>query len=116
MTKSTNALSARNRSVRWFGIVTMFTLVGAGWTGIACAADPKHGGEIYGQQCINCHGPRGQPTMPGTPDFSRGERLMQSDIDLIKTISRGKGMMPAYQGILTERDIFDVIAYLRTLR
>lgn len=54
--------------------------------------------------------------MPGVPDFSRRERLMQSDLDLIKAISRGKGMMPAYQGLLSENDILDVISHLRNLR
>lgn len=116
MNKSTNTLCARVRAVAAAGAATVLTLVGAGWMGSAHAADPKNGGEIYGRQCINCHGQRGKPTMPGVPDFSRGERLMQSDIDLIKVISRGKGMMPAYQGLLTEKDIFDVVAYLRTLR
>lgn len=86
------------------------------WAAGAQAADPKHGREIYMKQCVNCHGDRGKPNMPGVPDFSRGERLMQSDLDLIKTISRGKGMMPAFQGILTEKDITDVIVHLRTLR
>lgn len=90
--------------------------VSALWMSGAQAADPKHGREIYNKQCVNCHGENGRPNMPGVPDFSRGERLMQSDIDLIKTLNRGKGMMPAFQGILTEKDILDVIAYLRTLR
>jgi len=92
------------------------TMLALGWAGGALAADPKHGGEIYNKQCVNCHGERGRPNMPGVPNFARGERLMQSDIDLIKSIGRGKGMMPSYQGLLSERDITDVIAYLRTLR
>ena len=96
--------------------VLVATVLALGWTGGALAADPKHGGEIYNKQCVNCHGERGRPNMPGVPDFARGERLMQSDIDLIKSIGRGKGMMPSYQGLLSEKDITDVIAYLRTLR
>ena len=114
MNESLKAPRPRKQSGRAAAVV--LAMLGAGWTGAALAADPKHGGEIYGEQCINCHGQRGKPNMPGVPDFSRGERLMQSDIDLIKTISRGKGMMPAYQGLLSEKDIFDVVAYLRTLR
>ena len=86
------------------------------WAAGAQAADPKNGRTIYNQHCVNCHGERGVPNMPGVPDFSRGERLMQTDLDLIKTISRGKSMMPAYQGLLSENDILDVIAHLRTLR
>lgn len=86
------------------------------FVGTAQAADTKRGGEVYNQHCVNCHGQRGVPMMPGVPDFSRGQRLMQSDLDLIKAISRGRGMMPSYQGLLSESDILNVIAYLRTLR
>ena len=87
-----------------------------GGIGTAHAADPINGAKIYSTHCVNCHGARGVPNMPGLPDFSRAERLLQSDIALLKSIGKGKGMMPSYQGLLPERDILDVIAYLRTLR
>src|SRR3569833_713610 len=112
--ESLKAPCPRKQSGRAAAVV--LAMFGAGWTGAALAAGPKHGGENNGEQCINCHGQRGKPNMPGFPYFSRGERLMQSDNDQNKTISRGKGMMPAYQGLLSEKDIFDVVAYLRTLR
>jgi mono/diheme cytochrome c family protein len=54
--------------------------------------------------------------MPGVPDFSRGERMMQSDLSLLAVIRKGKGAMPAYQGMLSDDDILNVIAHLRTLR
>jgi len=87
-----------------------------GLAGAAQAADPRNGAKIYGERCADCHGNRGVPTMPGVPDFSRNQRLMQSDLTLVKSISIGKGMMPAFQGVLSEQDILDVIAYLRTLQ
>jgi cytochrome c6 len=86
------------------------------WAGSAHAANPRKGATVYGQYCADCHGNRGVPNMPGIPDFSRNQRLMQSDLALVKSISIGKGMMPAFQGRLTENDILDVIAYLRTLQ
>lgn len=91
-----------------------FALLGG--VGAAHAADPINGAKIYSTHCVNCHGARGVPSMPGAPDFSRAERLLQSDIALLKSIGKGKGVMPSYQGLLPERDILDVIAYLRTLR
>jgi mono/diheme cytochrome c family protein len=87
-----------------------------GAAGAAQAANPRNGAKVYGERCADCHGNRGVPTMPGVPDFSRNERLMQSDLTLVKSISIGKGMMPAFQGVLSEQDILDVIAYLRTLQ
>jgi cytochrome c6 len=87
-----------------------------GFAGLAQAADSLKGAKIYNERCADCHGSGGVPTMPGVPDFSRNQRLMQNDLVLVKSISIGKGMMPAFQGLLTEQEIFDVIAYLRTLQ
>jgi mono/diheme cytochrome c family protein len=41
---------------------------------------------------------------------------MQPDAVLAASIRRGRFAMPAYAGVLGDREIFDVIAYLRTLR
>ena len=80
------------------------------------AADVIRGGEIYRANCANCHGPNGRPVLPTAPDFSRQERLLQPDPMLLQSVRNGRGAMPAFQGILRDREILDVIAYLRTLR
>jgi cytochrome c6 len=80
------------------------------------AADVIRGRELYGQQCAFCHGATGMAVMPGTPDFARGDRLMQPDLLLLNQIRAGRGTMPGFQGILPDRDILSVIAYLRTFR
>ncbi len=80
------------------------------------AADSIKGDRIYQQHCSNCHGTRGVSNIPGVADFSRGEGLVKSDIDLLKLLQKGKGMMPAYQGRLSDQEMLDVIAYMRTLR
>ena len=97
-------------------IVLVSSLILLAMAGNAQAADPSKGAGIYRQYCTDCHGSRGVPNMPGVPDFSRNQNLMQSDLVLVKSISIGKGMMPAFQGRLSEAEIFDVIAYLRTLQ
>jgi cytochrome c6 len=84
--------------------------------GEACAADVFRGGELYRRHCAQCHGDDGRPVMPTAPDFSRRERLLQPDPTLLQTLRAGKGAMPAYQGLLRDRDLLDVIAYLRTLQ
>jgi len=95
------------------------------WTLLLCcclaalpvgAADPQQGGKLYAKNCKNCHGASGIAQMPGLPDFSRGQGLLSSDNDLLQFIRNGRGMMPAYRGLLSDRDILDVIAYVRTLR
>ena len=82
----------------------------------APAADIIKGGQAYAVHCASCHGPRGVSVMPGAPNFARGERLMQADFGLLAAIRNGRNAMPAYVGILSDREILDVIAYLRTLR
>ena len=80
------------------------------------AADAMKGGRIYRTYCASCHGATGIATLPNAPSFARGERIMQPDPVLLGTIRTGRGAMPAFFGILSDRDTLDVIAYLRTLR
>ncbi|MBI5275339.1 MAG: cytochrome c [Burkholderiales bacterium] len=81
----------------------------------ALGADIQRGATLYGTYCKSCHGANGQPVMPLAPNFRRMERLMQPDMQLMASIRAGKGAMPAFFGVLREREILDVIAYLRTL-
>lgn len=75
-----------------------------------------NGQRIYQSHCAGCHGVNGMPVMPQAPSFARGERLNQPDPMLANTIRMGRTAMPAFVGILNERDIFDVLFYLRTMR
>lgn len=84
--------------------------------GPACAADVMKGAQIYAKHCAACHGPGGMSVMPGAPNLARGERLMQPDTALLVALKAGKNAMPAYIGILSDRDLLDVVAYSRTLR
>ena len=80
------------------------------------AASPSHGAEIFQRHCVSCHGESGEGVMPGMPNFKRGEGLMQPDSVLAEHIRMGKMAMPAFQGLLRDEEIYDVIAYLRTLQ
>jgi len=93
------------------GLILISIISPASW-----AADPQVGGRLYTKNCKTCHGFSGIPQMPGLPDFTRADALIRSDNDLLQLIRTGSGMMPAYRGLLSDREILDVIAYLRTLR
>lgn len=80
------------------------------------AADIYNGREVYQLHCETCHGSDGRSLEPGTPDFSRGESLFVSDSDLMRMLREGVGVMPAYRGMLSDAEILDVIAYIRTLQ
>jgi len=79
------------------------------------AGDVFKGRELYIMHCANCHGPAGTGVMAGAPDLSRIETLMQPDVALLASLKAGKNAMPAYLGILTNRDLLNVIAFMRTL-
>ena len=83
--------------------------------GNAGAADVQRGATLYATHCAVCHGANGTPVMPGAPNFRRMEGLMRPDMQLMISIRSGKGAMPAYFGVLREREILDVIAFMRTL-
>jgi cytochrome c6 len=81
----------------------------------ASAASPDRGQDLYAKHCAHCHGATGRAVFPGTPDFKRTPVLLRPDAQLIASIRRGKGVMPAYDGLLRERELLDLVAYLRTL-
>lgn len=80
------------------------------------AADLANGARIYGVHCVACHGIGGRNVMPQAPNFARGERLMQMDMNLVNSLKMGKNACPSFLGILRDREMLDVIGYLRTLR
>jgi cytochrome c6 len=82
--------------------------------GLSQAADPNKGAEIYKTHCASCHGVSGASVMVGAPNFAQGEGLMNPDSALLISIQNGKTAMPAYRGVLSDQDILDAIAYLRT--
>ena len=78
------------------------------------AADFFKGESIYSKYCQSCHGTRGEGVIGGAPNFARGQGLMKPDALLYDTILKGKNAMPAFRGVLTEEEFYDVISYLRS--
>ena len=83
--------------------------------GTTLAADLFRGGDLYAEHCAECHGSDGRGEMPGTPDLTRGTTLQQSNAELFDLLENGRGIMPSYYGLLSDEEMLDVIAYLRTL-
>ena len=84
--------------------------------GSARAGDALRGAELYRQHCSACHGAGGRPVLPTAPDFTRHDALLKPDLALLAAIRKGRGAMPAYDGVLRDRDVLDIVTHLRTLR
>lgn len=126
------------RSRVWF-LCAALALIGVQSRGVNAAeksdvqsslrGDVGSGRNLYQQFCTSCHGvsgrgdgPVGRALNPRPADHTSTARMGQlSDEHVIKVIREGGAsvgkspMMAPWGGILSEQDIRDVLAYLRTL-
>ena len=72
--------------------------------------------DLYKSKCAMCHGADGSKTTMGAKPLNGAEVQGMSDADLNGAITNGKGKMPAYKGKLTDEQIKDVVAFIRTLK
>lgn len=88
---------------------------------IAVPAMASDGAALYKTSCTTCHGANGAGDTPAgkamkVRDLKAAEVQKQTDVELTKVISGGKGKMPAYGKKMSTADIQAVIAYVRTLK
>ena len=76
----------------------------------------KTGGRLFANYCAACHGSDAKGS-EGFPNLSDGDWLYgNSEQALTQTILHGRqGMMPAYEGILSSKDIIDVASYVHDM-
>jgi mono/diheme cytochrome c family protein len=89
--------------------------------GVMATAAFADGAATYKAKCALCHGANGGGDTPSgkamkVKDLRSDAVQKQTDVELTKTISGGKGKMPAYGKQLSEPDIAAVIAFIRTLK
>ena len=101
-------------------ILSLFAFVVVAST--AKAADLAAAKKIYDAKCAKCHGLTGKGDGPKAKnlkkkprDYSnKAEMAKFTDEKLIKETLDGKKPMPSYRGKLTDAEIADQIAYIRT--
>jgi mono/diheme cytochrome c family protein len=77
--------------------------------------------DIYRTKCAMCHGPDGLAATPTAKNFKvlsfkDPAMISASDAQFFTSTKDGKNKMPAYKDKLTDDQIKDVIAYIRTLQ
>lgn len=92
-------------------LVLMFLLLA---TGVVVAGDPVKGRALYEVRCAGCHGTNGQPQVGAIPNFKMGQGLMKPNHQLLSFVKTGRGVMPGFKGVLTDTEILDIIAHIRT--
>jgi mono/diheme cytochrome c family protein len=99
-----------------------FTLVAIlAATTVTTAFAQGSGADNFKAKCAMCHGLDGLANSPAgkvmkVPPFNSPELIKASDADLIAATKNGKGKMTGYAGKLTDAQIKDVVAYIRTLQ
>ena len=87
-------------------------------------ADVTRGRAVYERHCLACHGVGGWGDGPAAAalrvppaNFHRFTSVLKSDEELLRTIEHGVVFSPmhAWQGILTETERQDALAYIRLL-
>lgn len=82
----------------------------------AQAANPVNGKKVFDDNCAACHGTDGIAVVPQTPNFAKGERMEKPDAQLLNTVRNGLNVMPAWKGMISDTEMADALAYVRTLR
>ena len=76
---------------------------------------------LYGQRCLNCHGPSGRgegpvaARLPAPPPDFRETVQRKSNAQIRKIIAQGKGAMPAFEPALRQSEINDMLQMVRFL-
>ncbi|HXP22777.1 MAG TPA: cytochrome c, partial [Candidatus Sulfotelmatobacter sp.] len=87
---------------------------------IARAQDVANGKKVYKAKCASCHGPDGKgETAAGKAtkarDLCSADVKKEADAAWTDIILKGKNKMPAYDKKITDAEVKDVIAYMRSL-
>jgi len=109
------------------GLIAVLSIGGSLLADAAGKGDPAKGKEKYNQICASCHGQGGKGDGPAAAALDPKPRNLSdpkyvstiSDEQIFKTVKEGGAavgkspLMPAWGSVLSDNDIWNVIAYLR---
>lgn len=84
------------------------------------ASAQSNGEKIYKGKCVGCHSLDGSGSSPAgkamkARDFCSGDAAKEPDAEWTDIITKGKNKMPSFDKKLSDSDIKDVVAYIRSL-
>ena len=80
-------------------------------------ASASQGEALYGPQCAVCHGTGGSGGFAPELNTAGFQQEYAQDEDLISILRNGSGSMPAFGPTrLTDEDVSDLVAYMRSLQ
>jgi cytochrome c6 len=74
---------------------------------------PLDGKAIYRQRCVTCHGADGALGLNGAGNLTQS--ILPLD-ERVTQITKGKNLMPAFEGVLTPKEILAVATFTETLK
>ena len=113
----------------FMAVITGLFVMTASWAETGVSPDPASvakGLSLYEVNCITCHAKDGVgekiplgPLQPSTPPAmalnEESHAWHHGDNQLVQKIQRGNQRMPAFGQILSESEIRDLIAYMKSL-
>jgi cytochrome c6 len=105
-----------------FGLFFVIALISAVVLGetTRSATDTGAGKKIYATNCVTCHGPDGKGSSmgraTGVKDLHSPEVVKMTPAQMKRVISNGKGNMPPWKGQLSDAQITEVMAFVRSLQ
>ena len=88
---------------------------------LSASAGAQNAGEtVYKAKCASCHGADGKGATPAgkatkARDFCSDDVKKETDEEWTGIIFKGKNKMPAYDKKLSESEVKEVVAYIRSL-
>ena len=81
------------------------------------AGDAKVGEDLFQQKCFQCHSvAEGEVRFgPSLYHVTKGPKPRKTPAGIHEILTNGKGKMPSFKEVLTEKDMDDLIAYVKSL-
>jgi mono/diheme cytochrome c family protein len=108
-------------ALRFLGALALVVLFAGSGKQPRAKGNVAHGKELFDSTCDACHYANSHVARagPGLADFYKKKKLMNgaplTDANLDRWIRDGSRLMPGYKNMLSDEQMRDLIAYLKTL-